>query len=70
METRKNKITGNDIKDIHEKDKEYLKKSYENAIKVAKIKKWVIIDCVENDKMRSIDEINNLIFNKIKEELL
>ena len=31
MEARKNKITGEEKKDIHEKDTSYLKKSYDNA---------------------------------------
>ena len=37
MEARKNKITGEEKKDIHEKDTSYLKKSYDNASYVTSI---------------------------------
>ena len=35
MAERKNKITGEEKKDIHERDKEYLKESHANACKIA-----------------------------------
>ena len=59
MEERKNKITGDEEKDIHEKDKEYLKKSYETAKELAKKYDWKVISCVKNDKLRTIEEIND-----------
>lgn len=40
MEARKNKITGEEKKDIHEKDTSYLKKSYDNACDIAKKYNW------------------------------
>lgn len=59
MEERKNKITGDEEKDIHEKDKKYLKKSYETAKELAKKYDWKVISCVKNYKLRTIEEIND-----------
>lgn len=69
MAQRKNKITGEDIKDIHEKDISYLKKSYENACNIAKKYKWLEIKCVENGRLKTIDEIGEEIFSVVKKIL-
>ena len=66
MENRENKITGEKSKDIHESNKEYLIKSYNSAIELAKIKGWIIIDCVKNGKMRTIEDINDEIYRNIE----
>ena len=54
MEARKNKITGEEKKDIHEKDTSYLKKSYDNACDIAKKYNWQEIKCVENKRLKTI----------------
>lgn len=69
IENRNNKMTGKSEKDIHEKDKEYLRKSYYNALEVAKIKNWKLIDCIENGKMKTIEEIHELIYKEVMEVL-
>ncbi|CAM3087066.1 dTMP kinase [Streptobacillus ratti] len=69
MEDRNNKFTGDSKKDIHENDREYLKKSYYNALNIAKEKKWKIINCVVDDKMLAIDDIHELIYCEVKELL-
>lgn len=69
MAQRKNKITGEDIKDIHEKDISYLKKSYENACNIAKKYNWLEIKCVENGRLKTIDEIGKEIFSVVKKIL-
>ena len=70
MENRKNKFTGEKKKDIHESDIKYLEKSYENSLYIADKYNWNKINCVENDKLRSIDsiheEIYNLVIDRIK----
>ncbi len=66
---RKNKITGEAVQDIHESDREYIKKSYENAKFIAKKYAWKIIDCVKDGKMRSIEDIHEEIFSYVKELL-
>lgn len=66
MANRKNKITGNEKKDIHERNEEYLKKSYDNAMYVAKKFGWTIVNCTDGDRIKSLDEIQT----KLKEILL
>ena len=66
---RANKITGDAALDIHESDREYIKKSYENAKFIAKKYGWKIIDCVKNGEMRSIEDIHEEIFSYVKELL-
>lgn len=51
--------------DIHEKDKEYLKKCYNAATGLARKYSWHRISCVENQKIRTIDEIHAEIYNRI-----
>ncbi len=69
MEARKNKITGEEKKDIHEKDTSYLKKSYDNACDIAKKYNWQEIKCVENKKLKTIEEIGEEIYTLVKEIL-
>lgn len=65
MENRSNKITGQQEKDIHEKNSEYLEKSYNNALYVAKKCGWNVIECVKDGKLRSIEDINDEIYNLV-----
>ena len=69
IEERKNKITGDNKKDIHENNTEYLKNSYNIAKNLSKKYNWNVISCVENDKLKSIEDINNEIMNEIKKIL-
>lgn len=65
MLDRANKFTGGKEKDIHEKNLDYLQSCYKNALYVAKKFNWKIIDCFENDKILSIEEIHKKIVNNI-----
>ena len=65
--SRENKFTGEQAKDIHEKDEAYLRNSYMTALKVANKYGWNIIKCVNNGKIRSIEEINNEVYNLVVE---
>ncbi|MGL6064824.1 MAG: dTMP kinase [Fusobacteriaceae bacterium] len=67
MLTRKNKITGENKKDIHEQDLLYLKKSHKNACEIAKRQGWQEILCVNGEKIKTIDEISEEILSLIKE---
>lgn len=69
MKNRMNKITGEEEKDIHESNKEYLVNSYKNSLYVADKYKWNIIKCCKDYKLRSIDDINNEIYDVIKENI-
>jgi dTMP kinase len=59
MKNRENKITGGKKKDIHEKDGNYLKNAYETAKELSVKYGWNVISCVNRDKLRAIEDIND-----------
>jgi len=59
---RKNKITGEKEKDIHEGDQHHLDTSYLNAHYVADKYGWTKISCVEGGRMRSKEDIFSDIY--------
>ena len=65
MEKRANKFTGEQEKDIHERDKKHLIDSYKNALYIAERYKWIKINCVQDDALRTIDEIHEEIYKKV-----
>lgn len=65
MENRANKINGSDVKDIHERSPEYLKSSYDNAVFIAEHYGWTRIPCAENNRVRTIDDINGDVFSAV-----
>lgn len=69
MKSRNNKITGEEKKDIHESDIEYLTKSYDNAMDVAKRFGWEKIFCVKDGKVREVIDINNEILSKVMDKI-
>lgn len=69
MAKRKNKITGDAEKDIHEKNTSYLEESYNNAIGVANTYGWSIVRCTEGEVIKTREEISEEIAKKIKEIL-
>lgn len=52
-------------KDIHEKDVEYLKHSRSAADYCAEKCGWITVECVENGKMRSPQDISEEIYDKL-----
>ena len=59
-----------DKKDIHEEDIDYIKKSYDNGLTIAKQQGWTLIHCVdENGNLKSIDEIHKEIMSETKKYL-
>lgn len=69
MANRNNKISGEAEKDIHENNKEYLEKSYMNAVEIAEMSGWNRVRCVENDTILSIEDIHEKVYNSVKEIL-
>jgi len=67
MKNRENKFTHGVQKDIHERDENHIIDSYNAACEVANKYNWVKIDCVEDEKIRTIDEIHEDIYSKVKE---
>ena len=59
METRNNKFTGEKEKDIHENNYEYLLESYNNSKYISEKYGWNRIECTNEDKIKSIDQIND-----------
>ena len=70
MAERKNKITGEEKKDIHERDKEYLKESHANACKIANIYNWKEIKCNDGERIKTIKEIGEEVFSLVEEVVL
>lgn len=60
---RKNKITGEKEKDIHESNRKYLDTTYENGVYIAKKYGWERVECIENDKVKTIREISDFIYD-------
>lgn len=53
--------------DIHEKNIEYMRRSYETACELAKMYNWEEIKCVIDGKIRDINEISKEIEERIKD---
>ena len=63
-QSKKNYLKGK--KDIHENDLKHLQDAKESAIKlVKKLNNWTRINCVKNDKLMSIEEVSDIIWNKV-----
>ncbi|MFA6301102.1 MAG: dTMP kinase [Candidatus Paceibacterota bacterium] len=57
-------------KDVHEKDKNFLKNSIKSALWLAKTQKgWVKIDCAKNGVMKTREDIHEEVYKKIKNVL-
>ena len=69
MKDRNNKITGESELDIHERDRDYLQKSYDNAIDVARRFDWTVIDCVKDGAIRTVEDINDEIYSTVKDSI-
>lgn len=69
MENRKNKITGSDKKDIHERDKAYLEQVYKCALWLADKYGWHKVSCVQDQIIRPIYDIHEEIFETVKSYL-
>ena len=69
MENRENKITHEAKKDIHESSKEHLQSAYNEACKLAKKYNWYEIKCVKEDKIRTVEDINDEIYKVITKKI-
>lgn len=66
IENRPDEITGNAKKDIHERNTKHLENSLTSGLYAAKRLGWYVIDCVKDGELRTIEDINNEIYNEIK----
>lgn len=69
MKERANKIDGSQEKDIHEKDSQYLQKTYQNSLYIAEKYGWKMVECSRDGKLRSIEDINDEIYSLVKDIL-
>ena len=53
--------------DIHEQNMEYLRLCRKTGLEAAAYYSWTVIHCERDGKMRSIDDIHNEIYQKVKE---
>lgn len=63
---KKNRIEKPDETEINEK---YLKQSEKSYLELSKLYQYDIINCTNNDSIRSIEDINEELYSKIKEIL-
>lgn len=70
MKNRANKITGELKKDILESDENQKLKAYNTAIKISNILNCKLINCVENNSIRSIEDIQKEIIDYVKENII
>ena len=62
MRDRENKITHEAKKDIHENNREFLVRSYENSMILCEKYGWIRVDCCDEDgNLRSIGDIHERI---------
>ncbi|SJZ87262.1 dTMP kinase [Garciella nitratireducens] len=62
MKGRRNKFSGKKKKDIHERDLRYLQRSYKTALSLVDQYHWKRIPCMRAEKLRSIEEIHEEIY--------
>lgn len=65
MEHRKNKITHEEKKDIHERNKQHIIDSYNAACSLVDKYNWYEVKCVKDNKIRTIDDIHEEIYKEI-----
>lgn len=70
MKERRNKITGLNEKDIHEKNPDHLIDSYNNACSIADAYKWNRVYCVNDGIIRDIADINEEVYSIVKKAIL
>lgn len=66
MESRKNKFTNNEEKDIHEKNKFFMEKSYETAKFVAEHFDWKTIKCHNGESILSREDIASEVYASLE----
>ena len=65
IKNRENKFTHQAQKDIHEKDKNHIIDSFNAACDVAKKYDWYTVECVKDNKLRTVADIHEEIYKEI-----
>jgi len=66
MAGRNNKFTGDEKKDIHEKDIGFIDRSYENARYVSEKYGWERVNCIRNGEIRTVEDIHEEVYRIFK----
>ena len=69
MKDRKNKFDENAKKDIHERNETHMRDAYKAACDVAKDYNWYEIKCMKDNKLRTIEDIHEEIYNEVKKHI-
>lgn len=69
MKGRANKFTGEEEKDIHENNKEYLVNCYNNSLEIVNKYGWKRVKCNNEDGIRSVENISEEIYKLVKEHI-
>jgi len=60
-----------DVKqDIHEADEQYLRKSYNNAYRIASKYNWHKVSCIKDGSLKTIEEIHEEVYKLVNAALL
>lgn len=62
--------SGTAVKDIHERNDDYMAGTYQNACRIAGRYQWRRIDCVAGGRLRTIDEIHADIYQAVRDIIL
>jgi len=65
-EGRLNKITGEGKQDILESDTAHLINASKSGLMAAKILGWHVIECIKDNKMRTVEDIHSEIYEAVK----
>ncbi|MBE3101265.1 MAG: thymidylate kinase [Firmicutes bacterium] len=65
IQNRNNKFTGQQEKDIHEKDSAYLEQAYYSSLWLAEKYSWHRVLCVNDQGIKSIDEIHEEVYHVV-----
>ena len=69
IQDRENKITHEKEKDIIEKNKQNTIDAYNNALELVKKYNWYEIKCVKDEKIRTIEDINDEKYELVKKKI-
>ncbi len=60
------KRQGEQVPDIHERDEEYLENCYVNYRAIAEKYHWQQIQCISNEKLKTVDEIHEEVYQAVQ----
>lgn len=60
---------GESEQDIHERNQKYLAECYTNACGIAERYQWQQVNCIDQDRLKTIDEVHNEIYELVKKLL-